>query len=333
VGAPVSGSVTELMASAYLSGVGVMGRRHLAGLVRAGFDVVADDPKHGAIEAGRTELTSRGLPADRLRPADGASARFDVAIFSETAPHRFQNLRRFLTTSGADRILLEKPISANPAEYDAFVRLAREHRLGRAVQVNLPRRTWPHIQTLMALCADEAGFAVTLNGGAIGLGCMGIHYLDTFLVLCGHQSPRVVSSSLSTQMVASGRGEQFQDYGADFVLQGRRGRMLASLDAASSSNVVMTVRGAHFMATADYGDMRWKLSRRKPDSPLPNYRYGADYEVVEQGALEIPAMDVQTERWALGKLDLPSLAQAAPAHQLLDEILRAGGAQPPYRFT
>ena len=95
----------------------------------------------------------------------------------------------------------------------------------------------------------------------------------------------------------------------------------------------MTVRGAHFMAQVDYTDMQWKLAQRKPDSALPNYRYGADYQLVEQGRIEVPAMDLVTESWALGRLQLLPLDQALETHRLLDAVLRAGGARPPYHFT
>jgi len=87
------------------------------------------------------------------------------------------------------------------------------------------------------------------------------------------------------------------------------------------------------VAQVDYGDMQWKFARRKPASTLPFYRYGADYEIVEQGPLEIQAMDAVTGAWALGRIDLPVLEQAIVTHRLLDEILGAGGAHPPYRFT
>ena len=38
------------MPSAYLSALGMMGRRHLKGLVRAGFTVVASDPNPEVFE-------------------------------------------------------------------------------------------------------------------------------------------------------------------------------------------------------------------------------------------------------------------------------------------
>src|SRR4051812_1762160 len=108
------------MPSAYLSGLGMMGRRHLKGLVRAGFDVIASDPNPEAFDAARTELAAVGMPTHRLRSADAPQGRFDVAVFSETAPSRFANFRCFLSTAGANRILLEKPLSGDPVECRRF---------------------------------------------------------------------------------------------------------------------------------------------------------------------------------------------------------------------
>lgn len=319
--------------TAFVSALGAMGRRHVKGLVRAGFDVVAVDPNPAVFDVARRELQEAGLNSGKLSMVDRPTGRFSVAVFSETSPDRLTNFVRFLDTASAGRIFLEKPLSADPAEYDRFLKIARDHGLADVTQVNFIRRAWPHVQRLAEMCSQEKRFAVTLNGGAIGLGCNGIHYLDTFLYLAGDEKPAVRWATLSSESVKSGRGNQFEDFGGDFVLEGSRSRLLASLAADSSAGVVMTVRGEHFMAQVDYSDMQWKISRRKPESTMPYYRYAADYEIVEQGRLEIPAMDAVTEGWALGRINLPVLEQALVTHRLLDEILRAGGAHPPYRFT
>lgn len=321
------------MPTAFLSALGMMGRRHLKGLARAGFTVFACDPNPAAYAAARDELAQSGLPEDCLRSDGALPDSIDIAIFSETTTARFENFRGLLSRTRVGRVLLEKPLTADPAEHQMFLELAKAHGIAERTQVNFIRRTWPHVQRLADMCSREREFAMTLNGGAIGLGCMGIHYLDTFLCLSGDEMPAVRWAVLSAGTVKSGRGQQFEDFGGDFVLEGARGRLLASLSAGSSANVVMSVRGEHFIAQVDYTDMHWKVSRRRANSTLPFYRYGADYEIVEQGRLEIPAMDAVTEDWALGRLDLPVLEQALATHRLLDDVLRAGGARPPYRFT
>jgi predicted dehydrogenase len=322
------------MKTAFLSALGMMGRRHLKGLVRAGFFVSAYDVNDGLEETVRTELLAAGLPIDRVKfPREIPSGDFDVAVFAETTVSRLANFQRFLSFGKAARILVEKPMSADPEEVRAFQDIAEERGVAGSTQVNFVRRHWPHLHRLAERCAVEEKFTVTLNGGAVGLGCMGIHYLDTFLALSGDEVPDVTWSELSKTPVASGRGVTFTDFGGDFVLSSRRARLLASLEAGSSANVLMSVRGANFLAQVDYTDMRWKISSRKPDSVLPNYRYGADYVVVEEGPVNVPAMDAITHDWALGLIELPGLAQALKTHDLLDRILQAGGARPPYQYT
>ncbi len=318
---------------AYLSALGSMGRRHLKGLVRAGFDVYACDPNRAAFDIARKELQESGLPMSNLMWAESSQKKYDVAIFSETTPDRLGNFSTFLAQASAKRILLEKPLSADPADFERFLAAASQHGVSESTHVNFLRRTWRHVRLLSDLCASENNFTVTLNGGAVGLGCMGIHYLDTFLFLSSGERASVVWSRLSNEPVISGRGEQFLDYGGEFVVQGVRGTLLAALSATSSANVVMTVRGTHLIATVDYSDFTWKLVQRKRTSAMPKYRYGADYEVIEEGALDIPAMDLATESWALGREVLPTLNEALASHNLLIDVLKAGGAQPPYRFT
>lgn len=311
-----------------------MGRRHLQGLVRAGFSVTAYDINDGLEETVKRELIAANLPADRVsfsRVIPGGD--FDVAVFAETTVNRLQNFKQFLGHGRAARILLEKPMSADPDEVRDFYAVALAHGVADIAQVNFVRRHWPHLHKLAEHCAQEDRFSVTLNGGAIGLGCMGIHYLDTFLALSGDEVPEVTWSELSTTRVASGRGEQFTDFGGDFVLTGRRSRLMASLEAGSSANVLMTVRGSHFLAIVDYTDKRWKIHMRKSASNMPNYRYGADYAVDEEGTFRIPAMDTLSHDWASGVIEMPGLALAMKTHDLLDRILQAGGARAPYQYT
>jgi predicted dehydrogenase len=322
------------MKAAFLSALGAMGRRHLQGLVRAGFFVTAYDVNDGLQDIVNKELLAAGLPVGnvvfvRTIPTGD----FEVAIFAETTTCRLENFKQFLSNAKAARIILEKPMSADPEEVRAFHAVALAHNVSEITQVNFVRRQWPHLHKLTELCAQEERFTVTLNGGAIGLGCMGIHYLDTFLALSGDEMPVVTWSELSKTLIASGRGPQFTDYGGDFVLTGPRARLMASLEAGSSANVLMTVRGAHFLAQVDYTDMRLKISSRKPDSSLPNYRYGAEYVLDEESVFSIPAMHEISQSWATGVIQMPDLAQAVKTHDLLDRILQAGGAKPPYQYT
>ena len=112
--------------TAFVSALGAMGRRHVKGLVRAGFDVVAVDPNPAVMDVARRELHEAGLDSGKLSIVDRPTGRFGVAVFAETTPDRLANFVRFLDSSFADRILLEKPLSADPAEYDRFLAIASD---------------------------------------------------------------------------------------------------------------------------------------------------------------------------------------------------------------
>lgn len=305
-----------------------MGRRHLKGLVRAGCQVTAFDPSEASAQAAREELIRAGLPAERLRTVtDPAPGKFDLAVFAETADHRFASVTRFAQASAARRVLLEKPLSGNPQEVEAYASVLP------AAQVNFPRHLWPSVIRLKELCGASTRVDMTLNGGAFGFGCNGIHFLDLFLHLSGAGTFSVPWSQLSDVPVASGRGARFRDYGGRFVVETPRGALLCSGASESSAPVSMCIRGDHFAAWIDESDLTWRLTVRDPASRLPNYRYGGEYRVEAQGPLDVPPLDVVTERWARGEAALPSLAESMPAHRLLERILRAGGAAPPYAYT
>lgn len=310
-----------------------MGRRHLKGLLRAGFRVTAFDPRRESFDIARHEMEQAGLPVDSLQWVTQIPAeRFGVAVFAETAAYRYRNLGSFLKVSSAGRILLEKPLSADPREVNAFTGLVRSGESAN-VNVNFPRRTWPFVKQLKSLCDASSHVRLTVNGGAFGFGCNGIHYLDLFIYLVGGDQPDVQFARISPLSIASGRGSEFRDIGGQFVVANQRGMMFCSGEASSSAGSLFTICGDHFLAGVDETDLSWRLMERDPASSAPNYRCGRDYHTSSQGALQVDALDVVTERWATGQLSLPDLDEALRAHGMLHAILTAGGIAPPYQYT
>lgn len=323
------------MKTVYLSGLGVMGRRHLRGLVRAGASVVAFDPDPVSHAKAASELAAEGLPAESLKCVTALpSGEFDAAVFSETAAWRHGNLGQFLERARATRFLLEKPLSSNPDHVEAYVGMFERAGVPLpAVSVNFPRRLWGITHRLRELAAGSVDVQMTINGGAFGLGCNGIHYLDAFLFLAGAERAEIQFCNIDKMMVASGRGRQFADYGSRFLLRAGNISLFCATSANSSAPVMVTVRGDHFLALVDETNLTWKVLCRSDASSLPNYRYGGDYEVVEQGPFHIDNLDVITQHWMEGTAELASLTAALPAHRLLHEILISGGAKPPFNYT
>jgi hypothetical protein len=317
---------------AFISALGHMGRRHAIALAKLGFDLTTLEPNRLALESFMEDLAAADLTDVDVNVDKRPSGIFDVAIFSETTPSRLSNFLSFNSSACAGKTLLEKPLSADPETYAEFCAVSAANTTGLTC-VNFIRRTWPHINILAELCSGEKNFSVMVNGGAVGLGCNGIHFLDMFLYLSGDDYPAVRFADICEEMVSSGRGDEFKDFGGDFVVEGSKGRLFASFSSKSSAGPVMVVRGEHFLVEVDYVNWRWKVMQRKSSSSLPLYRYGADYELVREEKLSIPTVEDVTMGWVRGHYDLPTLSASMPAHNLLNEILISGGKFPPYQFT
>ena len=323
------------MKKAFLSGLGVMGRRHLLGLLESGFQVVGLDPRQSSAADALQAAATSGFESGAFRwTTEMPAEEFDVAVFCETAPHRFGNLSRFLELSTASRLLLEKPLTADFAELDAYERLLESKQVSpERVCMNLSRRTWPLFIRLKSLCDNSSDLMLTANGGAAGLGSNGIHFLDLYFFLTGDTSFRVTHAALSITPVPSGRGPEFSDFGGNFLVENRRGSFFCSLSPDSSAPPVLVVRGSHFIAWLDEGDLRYRLEARDPDSRKPNYLCGRDYRVVEEGIMSLLPFHKVTANWVAGTLELPGFQEGLRAHKLLFAILETAGRKPPFRFT
>lgn len=322
--------------SCYLSGLGLMGRRHLRGLLRSGFNVVAFDPSEESAKIAIDELVLADIPTDGFKHISkpSMSGNYHLAIFAETARYRFENVSLFLKSNYAQRFLLEKPLSANPTEVDLYHKIFTDQGIGvDRVMVNYPRRTWPYVKRLKEMAQASKFTTITINGGSFGFGCNGIHYIDMFIYIVGAEAPSVKYSKVDHTMVESGRGVQFSDFGGEFLASNSKGSLYCSGSSSSSSNVVMSVVGDHFYAWIDERDLKWRLMAKSPESDQPLFRFGWDYEVKEEDLAIVDSLEELTSKWALEDEQLPDLNCAIKAHHLLHEVLENGGIKPPFKYT
>lgn len=322
-------------AKAFLSGLGIMGQRHLKGLISAGLDVVAYDPSLESGEVALQGLVDAGLKADKFTHTTSMpKTDFEIAVFSETAAYRFENVKEFLSLSSANRFLLEKPLSANPEEVDSYLELFKVHNVDQNnISVNYPRQTWFYAKRLRELSLKSSKVRMTINGGAFGFGCNGIHYIDMFLFIVAGKMPEVSYCSIDEELIASGRGDIFKDYGGEFLIKNERGSLYCAGTATSSANVVFSITGDNFFAWVDESDLSWRLKIKDSSSEQPVFRFGWDYKSEVEGVMEVDSLDVLTANWVAEKESLPSLSDAIMAHHLLHKILESGGVKPPFSYT
>ncbi|MDA7546253.1 hypothetical protein N8870_05395 [Alphaproteobacteria bacterium] len=318
---------------AFVSGIGVMGRRHVVGLINSGYYVEIFDLNLSNFSLVKEELKKLNLNNEKVLKVKKPSGKYHLAFFSETADVRLDNFENFLKTAEAERYLLEKPLTSNPKKLNRYIEIANKNNILEKIFVNLGQRNWKHINTISEYCLNESEIVMTINCGAMGLGCIGVHYIDNFLFISNDYTAKVSWAKILNKKIESPRGKSFIDYGANFVLEGSKSTLFMSMSSESSSHLLMTLRGKNFKAYLDYTQMKFLLLKRDNKSKLPLTRYGAEYKLILDEKLILDPLEKMTEKWVKKQIKLPSLLSAMHSHKLVFDILKFGGEPEPYRFT
>jgi hypothetical protein len=295
-----------------------MGLRHLRGL-RGAEAIAVVDPSTEAAEAALALAHELGL-GGRItvhRSLDEVDAAVDLAVLAETAEGRLERVERVLGL-GVGRVLLEKPLEQSRVRLHRLLDLAAG--ADADVRCNLGVRRLP---SLTRLRSAGGPFVVAVVGGAYGLACNGIHWIDAAVSLAGPPG-RLLFAELEETPIASPRGAQFRDWGGRALYGFADGSRL-SLDCSATGAAPMfaTASGPSLLAALDLHAARAILWERDPAHPGPPWRYGADFERREvDDALDLPQT---TAEWAAGGGALPPLLEAAPAHELLFDLLETAG--------
>jgi hypothetical protein len=300
--------------SVVLVGAGRMGMRHLAGLVDAAApEVRVVDPRPEARAEAERAASSVRAYATLDEALEGG---VEAAVLAETAAGRLERVQA-VVAAGAGRLLIEKPAEQSRGRFRELVAATRD----TDARCNHHVRTLPFMRELR----EQGGpFQILVAGGAWGLACNGIHWIDVGVYLGG--GGRLLFGELEETRIASPRGAEFCDFGGRGVFGFDDGSRLvlasSSVSSAPMSAIVSMPRAQFFL---DLHDDYAVAFRRDPASREPDYRYGAGYErSLLQGshAVDLPGL---TSAWYRGDRALPTVEEAAPAHELLFDLLETGG--------
>lgn len=322
----------------FISALGMMGRRHLLGAMQAGAEVVAFDPSPESIQKAKDAITAGGLDLAKAQFVTSLpqGEKYDAAIFAETADYRKNNFLKFVETNKAGKILLEKPLSQNVSDLNLFFELSeRLEQAGTPVYVNFPRRAWPFYMALKEKLKGEKFVEMTLNGGAVGIGCNGIHYLDMFSYLVQDMpgDMQVVLSKVSDTLVGSGRGERFKDYGGHFLLQKGQSSFYICANPESSTTPILTIKTALTTMWVDENNYTFRQWDKTAGFEKPTYLYGQDYAISQEGNVQYRDLISLTKEWLNGATSLPHLSQSRESHMSLFNLLQTAKVSEPYLFT
>jgi hypothetical protein len=295
-------------------GAGRMGSRHLRGIAAAGGEAVVVDPRDDA--RARAGVSGFATLEEAL-----AAGPYDRAVLAATAAGRLERFQA-LAAAGVPSILLEKPLEQSRARAHALAGAARETRVD--ARVNHFFRT---LELFRSIRAEGEPFQLSVTGGAFGLACNGIHWLDLALFLAGDRGGRLLYGELDPEPIGSGRGPQFRDYGGRALYAaGERGRLYLASGASSSAPMHAVLDQPARRVLLDPQAERAEIDERGPAVDLPSYRYGAGYERRTLAALEEEEdLRRSTERWLRDEGLHATLDESLAAHDLLFDLLETSG--------
>lgn len=313
-------------------GSGRMGIRHMQGVLSVSdinsvtvldiFETALENAKKAANGDNRltTLLVNEYIPSPH-----------DVCIIASTANNR-KELIDLAIESGCKSILVEKPLGQSLEEVEDLVDYVSNLKV--TVNVNLNMRLYDCYIKLgenLRECQQLQGFkTVTINTGALGIGCNGIHYLDLLFFLFGADDAELVNAEIEPELIPSGRGPQFGDFGGWAIIKfykykeciGRAFVSMASTSAAFGGWEIIAPCGRIII---DEIAATRKTTLRKIDSQLPIFRYAGDFLPLETEPFESPFLGDLTAKWIMNLIDgknlLPEISKSVKVHKIMFDWL------------
>ena len=317
------------MLNVLLIGAGRMGLRHLRGIAKEADEISVvfhrrniDDEVHQVLND--CDFKGKLNVVSSIEMATSIGGGFDAAILSETAEKRAIRFEEVIAL-GIPHILIEKPMEQSRKNILKMQALANKAKSD--IRCNNVFRELPIFNDFRN---SNATVQMTVNSGAIGLGCVGVHWIDLALYLSGSGSGQLVFGKLDRTPIASGRGDQFQDFGGYGLFEfDDESTLYLSVGAESSASVVCVISQGHQQLVIDYLD-GVSLHQREANTAHPNYLYGQGYVTRQDSNFFNIDASAQTCLWlqhvkGARKSKLPSLNEAVTGHELLFDLLEIGG--------
>lgn len=317
-------------------GAGRMGIRHAEGVLESGCadNIFLLDVSTVSIESAKVQLSAFG-DSNRIITmlvSEFQPVKVDVVIIATTASNRFDTCNLALRCNPT-YILIEKPLGQSYNEVSELVEYFENTDV--KVSVNLNTRLYPFIQTLKSDISTWPQFNgpinISFNGGSLGIGANGIHYLDLLYFLYGADSAELVYAEIEPDLLPSGRGKDFGDFGGLAVLKffdssyKYLGRATLSLSSTSTVFGGWEIIGNHGRIRINELEGSRVNIIRSAESTMPVNRYAADYLPPENVKIESPMLSEITKLWLqsiAANIDtLPSLKETLKVHKLLFDWL------------
>jgi predicted dehydrogenase len=327
---------------ALVLGAGRMGIRHCLGVLKVN-DVqklFIVDINEGALANAKEQLEGkRGevqivyyLWEDFIKTKEN----IDVAIIASTAGNRVETCKT-LSDFNIKYFLIEKPLGQSIKQVEELINYFDKQSNSKAF-VNLNTRLYTGYKKLKHDLQNLTQFAgpltISINTGTVGISANGIHYIDLIKYLTDANSIEITSAEIDENVIPSGRGAAFADFGGYAVLDfiNKDGNKVAKAHLILGSNSTALgpweIVGMHGRILIDEFEQTRFNKYRKPDSELPVQRYAGDYLPIETEKFEIPYLNDLTQEWLEQLLKenyiLPEIRETQEVHKTMFSWLNKG---------
>jgi predicted dehydrogenase len=314
-------------------GAGRMGIRHVNGCISSNIVKAIEiiDISESSLNNAKSSIIPNETKITYSLLSDFYIKHFDIVIIAATASNRL-SMCELAIRCNPKRVLIEKPIGQS---YDEVVSLSNFiDKSDITFYVNLNMRLYPFISKLKHDLYDLPQFngekTISFNGGSLGIGANGIHYLDILFYLFNADGYKINYCEIDKELLQSGRGESFKDFGGRAVIDFTFNNIIVGkstllLSAESTVFGGWEIISKHARVRINELENTRVNIYRKPDSQMPMNRYAADYLPPETIKIETPELQELTKEWIIGiskGLDLlPTLKDSLVSHKLMFEWL------------
>lgn len=292
-------------------GAGQLGSRHLQSLAKlnlpARIEVVDTFAASLEIAKARFEEMPANANIQEIRYLSSIhelSKSIDFVVIATNADVRAGVVRELLAACDVKNILLEKVLFQKEADYAEFVEVFASKNI--QVWVNHPRRQFPYYHELKHALAGATQISYQVQGGAWGLACNSLHFIDHLAFLSGSEALQISSEGLNPTVIQSKRKGFVEFSGA---LRGRIASHTFTLfchDAQSPVSIAICSDTLNAIIDEGSGLIRfatqeggWKWEERK--ERIIRFQSELTNSVVEQVI-------------ATGRCDLPTYEEAVKLH-------------------
>lgn len=188
-----------------LIGAGQLGSRHLQGLAKSDLKISIEvvepfeDSKNNAKQKfEEIAKNEKIIKIDFLKNISQLSNTLDLVIIATNADVRFKVVKELLMSKKVINLILEKVLFQKIEEYYEIEELLNTTKTN--CWINHPRRMFPFYKSLKKELLNSKSINFAVSGGAWGLGCNSLHFLDCFSYLSGGTKIELNSTFLNKEL-------------------------------------------------------------------------------------------------------------------------------------